>query len=121
MTTNQQPSYPFGNIDWITPASATGATAVTIDSLDTVIYLASMAGAVTLNLTVESSVRRGARLRILVLQNATGRNVALGTGFITNGAPDLTGVANDYDVMECIYDGSQFISTQTWQKVFDAA
>lgn len=119
--TTHSPGYPFGNLDWQAPAAATGTVALEIETQDTVIYLSAMAGAVTLNLTVEDSVRRGARLRIIAVQNATGRNVTLGTGFITNGAADLTGVANDIDVMELIYDGSQFISTQTWQKVYDAA
>lgn len=121
MNTQATIKAPFAIPNWQAPASATGTVALSIASNDAVIYLSGMAGAVTLNLTIDANVEAGSRLRIVAVQGATGRNVALGTGFITNGAADLTGVANDIDCCEFIYDGTQYIGMQAWAKVYDAA
>lgn len=97
------------------------AASVVVDNTKTLIDAVVSSGNVTLNLDIEGEVPEGAELMVRVTQGATGRNVALGTGFATT-APDLTGVASDVDLMCFEYWGGVFVNkTAAWQKVFDAA
>ena len=99
--------FPFGAPD--TQAIAgTGAQAVTVSDNLTILELASLRGAVTLNLTFDQNYGNGARIIIRAIQDATGRNVTLGTGFAASAA-DLTGVANDTDIIELYYDGTSMV------------
>lgn len=112
-------NFPFGSADLQEPSAATGATAISVEDTLTIVKLSGMTGAVTLNLTINDKLKTGSILKIIAVQNATGRNVALGTGFDAT-APDLTGVANDRDCIECVYNGTAFEATTTWLKVVDA-
>jgi len=111
--------YPFGPAD-VQALTGTGAKAVTVYDLLTIINLSSMTGNVTINLTFGDALPIGARMVIKAVQGATGRNVVLGTGFGASAA-DLTGVANDEDIIELYYDGTSMINLAGWQKIVDAA
>lgn len=114
--------FPFGAADVPTQEATTGALSYEINNLKTFIKLSGLTGIVTaINLTIADNIQAGAELIIEVVQGATGRNVAINgsTGFDSN-VPDLTGVANDVDVIRLEYDGSAFVATQLWNKTVDA-
>ena len=111
--------FPFGAAD-VQAISGTGAQAVTIKDNLTFLNCASMTGAITLNLTFGDQLNIGSRVIIKATQDATGRNVVLGTGFATSAA-DLTGVANDVDIIEVYYDGTEMVNLSGWNKIVDAA
>jgi hypothetical protein len=111
--------FPFGPAD-VQAFTGTGAKAVTVDDLLTVVNLTAMTGEVTVNLTFETGLPIGARMLIHAVQGATGRDVVLGTGFAASAA-DLTGVANDEDIIELYYNGTSMINLAAWQKIVDAA
>ncbi len=119
-TTQATIKWPFAAADYQLANASTGTLTPSIKSSKTILKYTAPAGALTLNLDIDSEVKAGAELIIYVDQGATGRNVALGTGFDTE-APDLTGVANDSDVISLVYDGTAFLATSTWLKVVDAA
>ncbi len=118
-TEANQVSYPFGDADVqeLNPGAET--IEVTVENMKTILEVAPT-GAATIDLAVSKSQRKGAELIIEVTQPATGRNITLGEGFATN-APNLTGVANDVDVLVLVYDGEVYKAVGTWQKVVDAA
>ena len=120
MTTAKTINWPSGAADYQLVNAATGTLTPTITNAKTILKYTAPAGALTLNLSIDSEVKAGAVLIIYVDQTTTGRNVALGTGFDTE-APDLTGVASDSDVIELVYDGTAFLAVSTWLKVVDAA
>ena len=113
-------NWPFGAADYQLADDQTGTLTPSIKNSKTILKYTAPAGALTLNLDIDSEVKAGAELTIYVFQGATGRNVTLGTGFNSQ-APDLTGVANDADVINLVYDGSAFLAKSTWLKVVDAA
>lgn len=119
-TTQAEINFPFGPADVQTNTSGTGTLTPVVANAKTIIKYSGLTGAITLNLDIDDNVPVGAELVIFVEQGATPRNVTAGTGFHTD-APDLTGVANDTDVLTCVYDGTSFIPVTAWQKVFDAA
>lgn len=73
-----------------------------------------------LSLTANKDLRIGSRVKIDIAQGATGRNVAFGSAGSTIVAPALTGVANDRDTIELVWDGTAFVGG-AWAKVVDAA
>lgn len=73
-----------------------------------------------LSLTASKDLRIGSRVKVDIAQGATGRNVTFGSAGDTIVAPALTGVANDRDVIELVWDGTAFVGG-TWQKIVDAA
>lgn len=112
--------YPFGAAE-VEAVSGSGAKAITVKDNLTIIEAASLTGAATLNLTFETGLEKGAKMVIHVVQDGTGRNVTLGTGFAAS-APDLTGVANDEDIIELWYNGTAMVPlTAAWNKIVDAA
>jgi hypothetical protein len=111
--------FPFGLPD-TQAIVGTGAKAVTVYDHLTILELSALTGNVTLNLTFGQSYIKGARMTINVVQGSTGRDVALGTGFAASAA-DLTGVANDTDVIELYYNGTSMIPFSDWEKIVDAA
>lgn len=111
--------FPFGLPD--TQAIAgTGTKAVTVSDNLTILNLSTMTGAITLNLTFDQNYGRGARIIINVVQDTTGRDITLGTGFAASAA-DLTGVASDTDIIELYYNGTAMVPFSDWQKIVDAA
>lgn len=113
--------YPFGPADVITVPDG-DLSGVAIQSNRTILEISGLTGAATLNLgDLDEEIIAGSELTIMVSQDGTGRNVALGTGFHA-GAPDLTGVANDVDVLELFFNGTSFVpKTAAWNKIVDAA
>jgi len=110
--------FPFG-VAATEAVSGTGGTVEVEDHL-TIITCSSLSGAATLNLTAGDTLTVGAMLIVKVVQGATGRNVAAGTLFDASVA-DLTGVANDTDIITCFYDGTAFVGITDWVKIVDAA
>ena len=112
--------YPFGSSD-VQVITGTGTKAVAISDNFTILNLSTITGAITLNLTFDQSIQVGARIVIHVVQDGTGQDVVLGTGFAAS-AVDLTGVANDEDLLELYYNGTSMIPfTAAWAKIVDAA
>ena len=118
-TEAKQVSYPFGHADVQELAPGAETIKVVVDNIKTILKVGPT-GAATINLAVAKSQRIGAELVIEVTQPTTGRNINLGEGFATSAA-NLTGVANDVDVLTLVYDGVEYRPTSTWQKVVDAA
>lgn len=73
---------------------------------DEYLKLTGLTGATTINLTAGSDLQVGATLTIDVVQGGTGRNLVLGTNIVGD---DLTGVADDRDVLVLKYT-----ATDTW-------
>lgn len=73
---------------------------------DEYLRLTGLTGATTINLAADADLQVGATLTVEVVQGGTGRNVVLGTGITGD---DLTGVANDVDVLVFKY-----VSTGAW-------
>lgn len=111
--------FPFGPAD-VQALSGTGTKAVVVDDLLTVINLTALTGTVTVNLTFETGLPVGARMIVHAVQGGTGQDVVLGTGFAASAA-DLTGVANDEDIIDLYYNGTSMINLAGWQKIVDAA
>jgi len=119
MTTDEI-RYPWGPADVQTVDGATGTLTPAIKNSKTTLIYTAPAGAVTLNLALNENLQKGDTLFIDVDQPSTGRNFTLGTGFDAD-APDLTGVANDRDVLEFEFDGTAFRAKGNWEKIVDAA
>lgn len=119
-TTTAEIKWPLGEADYQLANAATGTVTPSIKNTKTILKYTAPAGAVTINLDIDTEVKAGSELIIYVDQGATGRNFTLGTGFDTE-APDLTGVSNDSDVISLVYDGAAFLAKSTWLKVVDAA
>ena len=112
-------NFPFGIMDVPAQPVTTGAAAYTITNAFTYINLAGLTGAVTLNLTLDGKLLTGSRIFIRVLQGGTGQNVVLGTGFASGllaAVQTLTGVLNNENTIECVYDGTSFRPTGAWQR-----
>ena len=90
----------MGEPDQQSPQFAAVITLAVYDNL-TIVEMPGLTANTTINLTIDPEIRPGARLLINVDQDATGRNVAFGTGLIGDG---LTGVANDKDTIEAVYN-----------------
>ncbi len=100
-------NYPFGNVDAQTPAYAATITA-TINEAVTIITPATLTGALTLNLTISSEVKAGARILFVALSDGTARTTTFGTGFTS---PTLAGVISKTKTIEFVYDGTTFKAT----------
>lgn len=106
MTTIGEVSYPFGPADLQQPAYA-ATLAVTIENQFTILDPAILTGNMTINLTLDQGVRKGAVLLCEITTTAT-EVTTFGTGFTS---PTLTGVAGKTKVMQFIYDGTTFKPT----------
>lgn len=111
--------FPFGAAD-VQAIVGTGTKAVTVSDNLTILGLSTMTGAITLNLTFDQNYNIGARIVVHVVQDTTGRDITLGTGFAASAA-DLTGVASDEDIIELYYNGTSMVNLAGWQKIVDAA
>ena len=111
--------YPFGSPE-STSITGTGTKAVVASDNLILLNISALTGAVTLNLTFDQSIQVGARIVIHAIQGATGQNVVLGTGFAAS-AVDLTGVANDEDILELYYNGTEMVPfSAAWAKIVNA-
>jgi hypothetical protein len=96
---------PFGVADTIA-IEATGTTAVTIDNQETyVASLPTLTGNATLDLTLGSELKAGAKLHLKVKTTAT-ETFTFGTGI---DAPVVTGVAGKTWCQSFWYDGTIFL------------
>lgn len=96
-------------IDFEKLTPAYGATlAVTIAKHETVLKPAELTGAVTINLTIGATVKKGAKLVLVTLADGSNRVVTLGTGFDA-AAADYTNTASTTFARSFIYDGTAFI------------
>jgi hypothetical protein len=102
--------YPFGAADTLS-LSATGTQALTIDNQMTVVdgVTTVATGNRTINLTVNSLVKTGARM-FLKLKTTGTETTIFGTGM--SGAT-ITGVAGKTKTVECVYDGTNFVEAGT--------
>lgn len=118
--------FPFGPADVQTLSDAATMTQEIKNTLTILQRLTGFGQAVTaLSLKANKDLKKGSRVKIDILQGGTGRNVTLGSGSpgsTVTGAPVLTGVASDRDVLWLTWDGSAFVSDQAaWFKIVDAA
>jgi hypothetical protein len=99
--------FPFGEIT-TTALSATGAQAVSVDNLMTIIdgVTTEATGNRTINLTIPDDIIAGARIFVKSKTNGTETTI-FGTGC---SAPTITGVAGKTKVVELIYDGTNFVA-----------
>lgn len=99
-------NYPFGAADNGLVIEATGTTAFTIKEQETLnSVLPTLTGNATLNLTISSEVRAGAKLHIKVKTTAT-ETLTFGTGI---DAPVVTGVAGKTWCQSFWFDGTVFL------------
>lgn len=99
--------YPFGAADKQSKAYA-ATVAATVTNQETIIAIAELTGAVTVNLTVGSEVTAGARLTITTIADGTNRVVTAGTG-MTGAAFTVT--ASKKATLSYVYDGTTFHCT----------
>lgn len=98
-------NYPFGATTALVIA-ATGTTAATISDQETAtIALTTLTGNATLDLTLSSELRAGAKLHLKVKTTAT-ETFTFGTGI---DAPTVTGVAGKTWTQSFWYDGTIFL------------
>lgn len=96
---------PFGAADVQAPAY--GATlAVSITNQATFLQPATLTGALTINLTIDASVKAGAKLYCKLGSDATARTTTFGTG-MTSVA--LAGVISKILIQSFVYDGTTFL------------
>jgi len=112
-----QTIFPFGAAD---AQAISATTALSISDTLTIVTISGQSAAVALTATFSDQLLIGSRVIIKAVQGATGYNVTLGTGFAASAA-DLTGVANDTDIIELYYDGTSLVNLQGWTKIVDAA
>ncbi len=103
MTEINHPFGPAANI----ALTATGAQAVTIGNTVTIIDGATVeaTGNRTINLTIDSEVKAGAKVFVKSKTNGTETTI-FGTGIT---APTITGVAGKTKTQAFTYDGSAFL------------
>jgi hypothetical protein len=98
-------NYPFGSADVLTIA-ATGTTAFTVTKQETYAStLPTLTGNVTLDLTLSSELKAGAKLHLKVKTTAT-ETFTFGTGI---DAPVVTGAAGKTWCQSFWYDGTIFL------------
>lgn len=114
--------FPFGDAKQVTITDAATST-ITIEDAFTIVSADTLSQAVTaLSLTAGDGLNVGSIVRFDVLQGATGRNITFGSAGDTIVGAVLTGVANDRDTLDLVWNGTDFAaSTAAWNKIVDAA
>ena len=109
-----QIKWPFGEGD-SKPLTATGAQALTIDDNLTIIdgVTVQATGNRTLNLTIDSELKSGARLLVKTKSNGTETTI-FGTGITS---VTVTGVAGKTFSQGFTYDGTVFLQDGTFVKI----
>lgn len=99
-------NYPYGEIS-SSELTATGVQAITIDNSATIIDGTTViaTGNRTLNLTLDSELRIGAKLFVKSKTTATETTI-FGTGIT---APTITGVAGKTNTQSFTFDGTAFL------------
>lgn len=96
--------FPFGAADTVAKAYAATVSA-TIDNMCTVLTVAQMTGAATLNLTLDTNLEVGAVLYVKTSADGTNRVITWGTGMTGNA---YTNTASKSVIHKFVYDGSTF-------------
>jgi len=95
--------FPFSEVQ----SPAYGATlAVTVKQMETFLQPATLTGAVTINLTLDAQLTRGAKLYLKVTADGTARVVTFGTGFT---ATAITVTASTTFTRTFVFDGTTFL------------
>lgn len=102
---NPNIAQPFGPADVQSPAYA-ATLAVTVTNQLTFIQPGTLTGALTINLTVDASVKAGAEVHCKLTSDGTARTTTFGTGFTSVA---LAGVISKTLVQTFIYDGTTFL------------
>jgi hypothetical protein len=105
--TNEKNEVLFPFHDLQEPAYA-AALAVTVKQMDTFLQPDQLTGNVTINLTLDSQLTRGAKLHVKLSADGTQRTAALGTGFDADAA-DITVGANSTVFKTFVFDGVAFV------------
>lgn len=107
---SQKIKFPFGPADALA-LTATGAQALTIDNMLTVVdgVTVQATGNRTLNLTVDANLEAGARMFVKSKTAATETTIF---GTKMQGAT-ITGVAGKTKTVEFVYDGTNFVEAGT--------
>lgn len=98
-------NWPHGEADKQTLPYA-AVQAVTIVNMMTILVFAILTGDTTLNLTIDSQVREGARLLVKVPATNNADDLTFGAGI---DAPAIVGVATKTKTQEFVYDGTLFV------------
>ena len=96
-------SFPFGAAEVLQPAYA-ATLAVTVTDLFTILDPGTLTGNMTINLTLATGIRAGAKLFVELTATAT-EVTTFGTGFT---APTVTGAAGKTKCQLFVYDGTNF-------------
>lgn len=96
-------NWPFGAADHQKPAYA-AVLALTIKNQRTIIEPAILTGNLTLDLTIDSQVQKGAIIDLIIKTTAT-EAVTLGAGI---DGPNIVGVAGKTKTQSFFYDGVSF-------------
>lgn len=97
---------PFGPADIQAPVY--GATlAVTLTNKMTILKPGTLTGAMTINLTIDSSFKGGEELLVELVADGTNRVVTFGTGFLMVA---LTVTASKTFAIQFTFDGTQFVA-----------
>jgi hypothetical protein len=110
---NEKIMWPLGEADLSTPAYA-ATIAVTISNMLTILKLAILTGNATLDLTIDSQVRKGAIVVIEVPATANAQNLTLGAGI---DGPVIVGVAGKTNAQSFVYDGTKFVPMGSYAQV----
>jgi hypothetical protein len=105
--------YPFGPADVLTPAPDEGVIEVDIENQLTIIKLRDLDDAVQIVLNPAADIQPGAIVKIDLLQTADEADVTWGSDIV---ALALVGVPSDRDVIELMWDGTEFVGGE-WEKV----
>jgi hypothetical protein len=100
-------SYPFGEMDVQAPAYAATIDLAVVNQ-KTLVNVAQLTGAVTINAVADAGLRKGAELIISTQSDGTARAVTLGTGF--KGVA-ISGTISKTKVATFVFDGSLFVNT----------
>jgi hypothetical protein len=123
-----QTKFPIGGQERITIENAATST-ITIANTKTYVEAGTISQAITgLSLTADEELIDGAEVIIDIQQGATGRNVSFGSAGNTIVAPNLTGVADDRDILTLTYvkgstpgSGEFVAKLAAWEKIVNAA
>jgi hypothetical protein len=103
LAADQEVLFPAADVQ--TPEAA-ATLPVTIKQMVTFIHLATaMAAAMTINLSINAQVTKGAIIHLKAASDGTARDITFGTGFT---APVLAGVISKTKVQSFIYNGTAF-------------
>lgn len=109
LSANKEVLFPIADVQ---SKDYAATIAVTVNEMFTVVNVAEMTGAPTVNVTIDSQVTAGAILLMKLQSDTTARNVTLGTGLT---GTTVAGVISKTKYAMFVYDGTSFIHVATNQ------